>query len=60
VSSIFVRAPATSANLGAGFDCLGLALDLWNEVSATPGRLAADDDSNLILRAARAVYDTVG
>lgn len=26
-----VRAPATSANLGPGFDCLGLALDLWNE-----------------------------
>lgn len=25
-----VRAPATSANLGPGFDCLGLALDLWN------------------------------
>lgn len=27
-----LRAPATSANLGPGFDCLGLALDLWNEV----------------------------
>jgi homoserine kinase len=27
------RVPATSANLGAGFDCFGLALDLWNEVS---------------------------
>jgi len=26
-----VRVPATSANLGPGFDCLGLALDLWNE-----------------------------
>ena len=25
-----VRIPATSANLGAGFDCIGLALDLWN------------------------------
>jgi homoserine kinase len=60
VSSIFVRAPATSANLGPGFDCLGLALDLWNDVSATPGRLAEDDGSNLILRAARAVYDTLG
>jgi homoserine kinase len=60
VSSIVVRAPATSANLGAGFDCLGLALDLWNEVAATPGRLADDDDSNLILRAARSVYDLVG
>jgi len=25
-----VRVPATSANLGPGFDCMGLALDLWN------------------------------
>jgi homoserine kinase len=60
VSSIVVRAPATSANLGAGFDCLGLALDLWNEVSATPGQLAPDDTSNLLRRSARAVYDRVG
>jgi homoserine kinase len=57
---VVVRAPATSANLGPGFDCLGLALDLWNEVEATPGRLAADDRTNLILRSARAVYDAVG
>ena len=27
-----VRAPATTANLGPGFDAFGLALDLWNEV----------------------------
>ena len=27
------RVPATSANLGAGFDCFGLALDVWNEVA---------------------------
>lgn len=27
---IRVRIPATSANLGPGFDCMGLALDLWN------------------------------
>ncbi len=60
MSSIVVRAPATSANLGAGFDCLGLALDLWNEVVATPGRPAEDDGANLILRAARAAYASVG
>src|ERR687884_1425789 len=57
---IVVRAPATSANLGPGFDCLGLALDLWNEVEARPGRMAADDHTNLILRSARALYDAVG
>ena len=57
--SIVVRAPATSANLGAGFDSLGLALDLWNEVCATPGSLVSDDGQNLILRAARVVYEAV-
>jgi homoserine kinase len=31
-SSCRVRVPATTANIGPGFDCLGLALDLWNEV----------------------------
>ena len=30
---IKIRVPATSANLGPGFDCLGLALDIWNEIS---------------------------
>ena len=34
--AVRVRAPATSANLGPGFDCLGAALDLWNEVFAAP------------------------
>ena len=28
-----VRIPATSANMGPGFDCLGIALDIWNTVS---------------------------
>lgn len=38
---VTVRVPATSANLGPGFDCFGLALDLCNEVrvdtEAEPG-----------------------
>lgn len=32
---IRVRVPATTANLGPGFDALGLALDLWNEAQFT-------------------------
>lgn len=28
--SVTIKVPATTANLGPGFDCLGLALDLWN------------------------------
>ena len=33
--SVTVRVPATTANLGPGFDCLGLTLDLWNEAAFT-------------------------
>jgi len=32
-----VRVPASTSNLGAGFDCLGLALDLWLEASLKKG-----------------------
>jgi homoserine kinase len=32
-----VRVPATAANLGPGFDVLGLALALYNEFSVRPG-----------------------
>ncbi|MEX2276125.1 MAG: homoserine kinase [Actinomycetota bacterium] len=58
-----VRVPATSANLGAGFDCLGLALDLCNEVTidtdADPGvrwegegvRELPTDGSDMVSRA---------
>ena len=34
--SFVVKAPATSANLGPGFDCAGAALDLWNELHVLP------------------------
>ncbi len=43
-----VRAPASSANLGPGFDALGLALDLWNEVvidTETRGTVIAGSDA---------------
>jgi homoserine kinase len=32
---IHVRAPATTANLGSGFDCAAVALDVWNELELT-------------------------
>jgi homoserine kinase len=32
-----VRAPATTANIGPGFDCAAAAFDLWNELSVTEG-----------------------
>ena len=32
---VTVRVPATSANVGSGFDCLGLALSLTADVTLT-------------------------
>lgn len=37
-----VRAPASSANLGPGFDALGLALDLWNELTISTDGAAGE------------------
>ena len=37
-----VLAPATTANLGPGFDCLGMALDIWNRLDVYAGQ----DDSS--------------
>jgi homoserine kinase len=35
--TLVVRAPATTANLGPGFDCAAAALDLWNELYIDQG-----------------------
>lgn len=68
-----VSVPATSANLGPGFDSLGLALSLRDELTAevTPGGLEVDvrgtgadgvprDESHLVVRSMRAAFDLMG
>jgi len=40
--SVSVRVPATTANLGPGYDSLGVALRLYNRVSVHRGEAAAD------------------
>ncbi len=67
---MIVRAPATSANLGPGFDCVGVALDLWNELEVTEGNgvevegLGEDElalnESNLGVRAYARLADPAG
>ena len=69
-----VRVPATSANLGPGFDSLGLALGLRDELEVralgSPGVLVEvkgqgvgevpDDETHLVVRALRLALDHVG
>jgi homoserine kinase len=69
---VHVRIPATSANLGPGFDALGLALALYNEVVAEESREVtvriegegADrlprDGGNVVARGVRLAYEAAG
>lgn len=43
MNPVLVLAPATTANLGPGFDCLGMALDLWNRVEVLPPSTSEGD-----------------
>jgi len=70
--SVTVKVPATSANCGPGYDCLGLAVDLWTEVtveradefSITVEGDGADqvpkDETNLMVIGLKAAYQTAG
>src|SRR3954453_18231348 len=60
--SIRVRAPATTANLGPGFDCAAAALDLWNdlEVGVGDGAGPSADLDHLGVRAFALLADPGG
>src|SRR3990170_2826846 len=60
---VTVRVPATSANLGSGFDCLGLALALTADVTVSlePAKKGASHPLDpLLVGAARAAYRAAG
>lgn len=63
-TAITIRVPATSANLGAGFDCLGLALDLFASITVTftPAEQLPPDDvgEKMVLTAVRHAYQRLG
>jgi homoserine kinase len=50
-AGVRTRAPATSANLGPGFDCAAVALDLWNEVEVSEGGGSPPDPAHIGIRA---------
>lgn len=70
---IRVQVPATTANLGPGFDCLGMALELYNvvefskihhglviEIEGEGSGELPRDQKNLVYRAARRVFEKTG
>jgi len=63
-TAITLRVPATSANLGAGFDCLGLALDLFASITVTFSDSeqppTEDVGEKMVLTAIRQTYQRLG
>ena len=63
-TAVTLRVPATSANLGAGFDCLGLALDLFASITVTfsdAEQYPTDDvGEKMVLTAVRQTYQRIG
>ena len=70
---VCVRVPATTANMGPGFDCLGMALDVWNsvrverhrgplriEVNGEGAGEVPEDATNLVYRAFRLLFEGAG
>lgn len=41
---VTVRAPATTANMGPGFDCIGMAFEMWNDLTVERGRFHVSTD----------------
>mmetsp|Transcript_51633 Transcript_51633/g.148926 ORF Transcript_51633/g.148926 Transcript_51633/m.148926 type:complete len:429 (-) Transcript_51633:137-1423(-) len=70
--SVTVRVPATSANMGPGYDCLGIAVDLWSELTVTRSdtfEITAEgdgavempkDESNYLVVGCRAAFEAAG
>lgn len=71
--SVTVRVPATSANVGPGYDCVGIAVDLWSEVTVSRvpegGKLEITaegegaeampkDETNYLVVGCKAAFDT--
>lgn len=68
-----VRVPATSANLGPGFDCMGIALKLYNtarfeqidsgveiDILDESKSYVPTNENNLVYRAMNALYEKAG
>lgn len=72
-AAVKVRVPATIANLGPGFDALGVAIQVHLELDIEPRRDSMEvtiegegadelpkDDSNLVVRAMNAFFEHIG
>lgn len=55
---VIVRVPASTSNLGPGFDCLGIALRLYNDVTVDRGNTSRAN--SMISEAAKLFFESAG
>jgi homoserine kinase len=53
---VTIRVPASTSNLGPGFDCLGVALRIYNHVTLTRDRLAQQRHPPIVAEAAKLFF----
>ena len=69
--NLTIKVPASSANIGPGFDCLALALDIWNTITVSSGdntvsingygkEFLTKNQSNLILKSFHRIFQETG
>jgi homoserine kinase len=57
MDAVTTRIPATTSNLGSGFDCLGIALEISNRVTVRPSEIEVDHPA-MVAEAARHFFQT--
>jgi homoserine kinase len=60
MQQVTVRVPASTSNLGPGFDCLGVALRIYNSVTVTRARVSEQPHPPIVLQAARRFFKQAG
>jgi homoserine kinase len=56
MQQVTVRVPASTSNLGPGFDCLGVALRIYNHVTVTRGALREQRHPQIVSQAANRFF----
>lgn len=69
--NLTIKVPASSANIGPGFDCLALALDIWNTLTVSSGENTVSingygqeslpqNQSNLVFKSFHRIFEEIG
>jgi homoserine kinase len=59
MQQVTVRVPASTSNLGPGYDCLGVALRLYNSLTVVSGKMPRSSHSQIVSDAAERFFKQI-